>query len=265
LEDVFKRTRAAVRAESEGKQVPWENTSLEGDFFFNRAPADFHGPAAANVAAPPEPARPKSTQAAAVDAPPAPVAPPRLKSPQAAAVDSPAAAQSRPAQPALAATDRAMRSDGQDQLIVAYRRGDYPLAYRLALPLGERGQALAQLYLGEMYRLGHGVNASYPDAIQWYRRAADQGMVPAQEWLGKIYVAGLGISRDYPEALKWFRRAADQGSSSAQNELGKMFRNGLGAPRSDADALHWFEMAAGAGNPEAQYNLQLLQTAGRGE
>jgi hypothetical protein len=34
VEDVFKRTRAAVRAASEGRQVPWENTSLEGDFYF---------------------------------------------------------------------------------------------------------------------------------------------------------------------------------------------------------------------------------------
>lgn len=36
LEDVFKRVRAAVRKDSEGKQVPWEATSLEGDFYFNQ-------------------------------------------------------------------------------------------------------------------------------------------------------------------------------------------------------------------------------------
>jgi uncharacterized caspase-like protein len=33
IEDVFKRARAAVRQESGGRQVPWENTSLEGDFY----------------------------------------------------------------------------------------------------------------------------------------------------------------------------------------------------------------------------------------
>ena len=38
VEDVFKRTRAAVRSASEGRQVPWENTSLEGDFYF-KAPS----------------------------------------------------------------------------------------------------------------------------------------------------------------------------------------------------------------------------------
>ena len=34
LEDVFKRARSAVRQESAGRQVPWENTSLEIDFYF---------------------------------------------------------------------------------------------------------------------------------------------------------------------------------------------------------------------------------------
>ena len=34
LEDVFKKVRAAVRQDSGGKQVPWENTSLEKDFYF---------------------------------------------------------------------------------------------------------------------------------------------------------------------------------------------------------------------------------------
>lgn len=34
IEDVFKRTRSAVRQETGGKQTPWENTSLETDFYF---------------------------------------------------------------------------------------------------------------------------------------------------------------------------------------------------------------------------------------
>jgi hypothetical protein len=40
IEDVFKDVRAGVRRDSKGKQVPWENTSLEGDFVFvPKAPA----------------------------------------------------------------------------------------------------------------------------------------------------------------------------------------------------------------------------------
>jgi uncharacterized caspase-like protein len=34
IEDVFKRVRLAVRRRSEGRQIPWESTSLEDDFYF---------------------------------------------------------------------------------------------------------------------------------------------------------------------------------------------------------------------------------------
>lgn len=47
VEDVFKRTRVAVKQGSGGRQIPWESTSLEGDFYFT-APSG----GAATVASP---------------------------------------------------------------------------------------------------------------------------------------------------------------------------------------------------------------------
>jgi hypothetical protein len=38
IEEVFKRTRFAVRQETRGQQIPWENTSLVEDFFFIAPP-----------------------------------------------------------------------------------------------------------------------------------------------------------------------------------------------------------------------------------
>jgi formylglycine-generating enzyme required for sulfatase activity len=38
VEDVFKQVRSAVRETTQGRQVPWESSSLEGDFYF-KAPA----------------------------------------------------------------------------------------------------------------------------------------------------------------------------------------------------------------------------------
>jgi Caspase domain len=35
IEDVFKRVRLSVRKKSQGRQIPWESTSLEEDFYFN--------------------------------------------------------------------------------------------------------------------------------------------------------------------------------------------------------------------------------------
>lgn len=37
IEDVFKRVRVQVRKHSDGRQVPWESTSLEDDFYFDPA------------------------------------------------------------------------------------------------------------------------------------------------------------------------------------------------------------------------------------
>jgi hypothetical protein len=37
VEDVFKRVRVQVRKDSQGRQIPWESTSLEDDFFFDPA------------------------------------------------------------------------------------------------------------------------------------------------------------------------------------------------------------------------------------
>jgi hypothetical protein len=53
IEDVFKNVRVGVRKDSGGKQIPWESTSLEGDFFFVPKP-----PAQAVVAVRTAPAAP---------------------------------------------------------------------------------------------------------------------------------------------------------------------------------------------------------------
>lgn len=60
VEDVFKQVRAAVRRDSQGKQVPWESTSLEGDFYFVSPPSP--------VAEPPPPDPAKALDSALWDA-----------------------------------------------------------------------------------------------------------------------------------------------------------------------------------------------------
>jgi hypothetical protein len=49
VEEVFKQVRAAVRRESNNQQTPWENTALEGQFFFK---AQTQVPAISSIAAP---------------------------------------------------------------------------------------------------------------------------------------------------------------------------------------------------------------------
>jgi formylglycine-generating enzyme required for sulfatase activity len=47
IEDVFKQVRSAVREATQGKQIPWESSSLEGDFFFRAQSPEASPPAVA--------------------------------------------------------------------------------------------------------------------------------------------------------------------------------------------------------------------------
>jgi len=51
IEEVFKRVRISVRGLTQGKQTPWESSSLTGDFYFNQARviADKLNPAAVEI------------------------------------------------------------------------------------------------------------------------------------------------------------------------------------------------------------------------
>ncbi len=52
VEDVFKRVREGVQAESEGKQTPWEMSSITGNFYFNPTAEQQAMPVASAVAVP---------------------------------------------------------------------------------------------------------------------------------------------------------------------------------------------------------------------
>jgi hypothetical protein len=54
IEDVFKQVRAEVRRQSNDQQIPWEASSIEGDFYFSGAGArpEMAGPAPAPAPAP---------------------------------------------------------------------------------------------------------------------------------------------------------------------------------------------------------------------
>ena len=100
--------------------------------------------------------------------------------------------------------------------VSAYKSGDYETALEHFRELADDGHTNAQVFLGFMYRRGHGVTRDYEEAVKWYRLAADQGYTGAQNNIGFLYAKGLGVSRDYKEARKWFKLAADQGHSGGK-------------------------------------------------
>lgn len=91
---------------------------------------------------------------------------------------------------------------------VAFDRADYATALKLWLPVAQTGDAEAQVYVGEIYEKGLGIQPDYTIAAVWYQKAAAQNNSRAQINLGNLYEKGLGVPMDKATALNWYRRAS---------------------------------------------------------
>jgi uncharacterized protein len=109
--------------------------------------------------------------------------------------------------------------DGGD----AFERKDYKTAYKLWLPLAERGKRMAQYFMGLMNEEGLGIPQHYKEAVKWYRLSAKQdGGSRAQYQLGVMYSKGLGVLRDYEEAHMWLNLSASNGDSRGVSDRDKL-------------------------------------------
>jgi TPR repeat protein len=145
----------------------------------------------------------------------------------------------------------AIAQGAPDDGLTAYRSGDYAKAIELWRPLAEKGDAVAQYRLGDMYADGKGVARDDATAMMWFERSAKQGNADAQYNVGASYAEGLGVAKNVEEAAKWFGRAADQGMPFAQINLGLLYAAGRGVPQSNVQAMKWLGLAVIALPPGA--------------
>ena len=106
---------------------------------------------------------------------------------------------------------RCSRLLAYEQGLAAYRAGKYREALVGLRPYARKGDALAQLTLGNMYRNGLGVDKDIAQATRWYYKAAVQGDADAQFSLAVIHLSGGTVSPSKSEAIDWLERAAAQG------------------------------------------------------
>jgi TPR repeat protein len=140
----------------------------------------------------------------------------------------------------------------------------YALAFSWVRLHAERGEALAQAFLGALYLEGRGVKKNEAEGLRWIRKAADQGSALAQGVLGKAYINGIGVDPDEVTGKFWLHKAAEQGDALAQAELGEMYAEGRGVKRDETQAIEWFQKSAGQGDAQAQAHLSLMYRQGRG-
>lgn len=93
------------------------------------------------------------------------------------------------------------------------------------------------------------------EALKLLQQAAALGHPPAQLQLGELYKLGQGVEQDAAQARLWYERAAEGGNVLAMHRVGVMSARGQGGPADQAAAIAWFEKAANFGLVDSQYNL----------
>lgn len=131
-----------------------------------------------------------------------------------------------------------------------------------------RGNAVAQFFIGNMYAAGEGVDADFEIANTWYEKAAVQGHVESAVRLATNYRLGQGVDEiNYHIATKWLYMAAEAGHPIARFDLGEIFL--YGAPRHQLQpapyhASQWYHMASLDGIALARFKLAQLYFSGEG-
>lgn len=84
----------------------------------------------------------------------------------------------------------------------------------------ENGNAIAQLELGNLYRVGGDVEKNINKALYWYKKSAEQDYNLAQFNLFIAYIKGIGVEADKEKAVYWLNKSAENGLAMAQYNLG---------------------------------------------
>ena len=254
LEDVFKHVRLKVIQDSNGQQIPWDSSSLTGDFYFiagdgvaPTATAGSNAPLVPSVLS-----RAPGRAAGDIATTPATKTEPRERK----SVET----KPGPTPQELALTEEYFRK-GQD----AQKRGDVKAALDTYEAAAERGHAGAQYELAQLYKYGRPpARQDLAAARKWFLKAAEQGNPAAQYEAGKAYAAGQGGDKSCKEAERWLRKAADRAHPDAMLQLGWIYQRGCDGDKNPVEAARWLKAAAGKGLRDAQFSLGVLYFNGDG-
>ena len=139
--------------------------------------------------------------------------------------------------------------------ITAYEDGKYTRALKTFKPMAESGNAVAQNYLGIMYKEGGenvsdsgGIEQSPTEAVKWFRKAAEQGYADAQLNLAGMCIDGSGTEQNDAEGMEWLQKAAKQGNDAAQYSLGEVYLAGNIVKKDIAEGVKWLREAGEHGH-----------------
>ncbi|KAF0234315.1 MAG: Peptidase C14 caspase catalytic subunit [Desulfovibrionaceae bacterium] len=264
LEDTLKRVRVDVMRSTSEKQIPWDYSSLTGDFYFSQPLAQPLQAATASVSTPVSAEKKDKTLGDVFaglfkKSEPQTVAIPQ----QATIIPVPQAHDQQQAQQAADAELQALQSElvkheqaANDAKNKAERKkieaGKVVLRKRIedAKLAKEQAEIEGKEIEGNSpegwFKLGQQEynKINYTEAVKWFRKAAERGHAHSQGALGLAYYYGQGISQNYVESANAFRKAAEQGEPLSQAYIGMMYNTGSGIPQNALEGVKWLHKSA---------------------
>jgi TPR repeat protein len=153
-------------------------------------------------------------------------------------------------------TSLGVLADDLDEGIAAYQQQDYQAAFTAWNRAAQQGDADAEYNLGQLYRLGQGVQTSYLTAQSHYIKAAEKNHPLAELQLGTMFYSGkLGPDHEQ-DAFYWLEQAAENNNAQAQWMVGIMSYNGQGTSQNTISAYSWLTLAS-----EQQHTQAMLDQA----
>lgn len=275
---MMKSVRRDVVAQTQSKQVPWDTSSLVGEFFFRKASAP-----KPVVVVPPQPGpkreereRPRQ-EARKEDLPPL-----RLKERTNADTDTkphsgkqePDSSHMRPpddgpavqpvmtGRPPVQACDRIAASATDPERVTPGRSfGAFD---------GPAGVAACRAALRKYpntarfeFQLARSLQKSgaYGDAAALYRKLVDRGYFAALVNYGWLLNNGQGVARDQREAVRLYVRAAQQGDTLGMFNVAMAYDSGQGLPFNPAQAADWIYAALRLGH---DYSIEQMSGTAEG-
>lgn len=120
----------------------------------------------------------------------------------------------------------------------------------------EKGDSLAQYWLGYAYQIGNVSDAGeedYRNAIDWFQKAGDNGCLLGYCDAAECYKHLYGAKSK--RAFELYKLASDKGNPRAQYEFSKYYFQGLGVPQSYEEELKLLIKAAEGGHKIAEYQI----------
>lgn len=271
IEAVLKQVRIGVLKDTERKQVPWESSSLTGDFYF----APIITPASVNNRHEND-IKQKNTSS-----------------------DDEISHNFNEDKSNSALSDGDIHEFGSlDDWFrlgkAAYDKYNNDDALKWFKKAASGGHSEAQVYLGLWYASGLDPDHGKDEAVELFTNAYKSGSLVAAYNLGLMYCQGAGVQKDIAKGFELIRgasdggyakakfalyrilkgdkynsskremsqllvSAADQGYPIAQYELGLLYANGDQFKRDYSKASYWFEKASRLGVVDASIDLALLK------